>query len=504
MDSFLQFFYEMMIMLFSSIGAFFSNMWRNFWAIFSLGTYASILGNHSYNFTVWDWILAIVFYILYAAVILFILFGIFLLVRKYIRIRKTFVAQEELVGQIDDLNKKVVKLIREKDYLMAMRVSQLGIQPGDDVGQGEEEQLVDNKSERFVKLMAVDTAYAEGSYRTDMPQEFSLEQIVNDVRNFACTEHKLFYEHRIIRLFLAGLATSKLIILEGISGTGKTSLPYALGKFFAFDTPIIPVQPSWRDKAELIGYLNEFTKRFNESDFLKCLYEGKYRDTIGVMVLDEMNLARIEYYFAEVLSLLELPNPNEWLLDIVPDSWATDPKLLRNGKLQFPTNVWFVGTANNDDSTFTITDKVYDRAIAIPINTKGVAFEPGPYSKYDIEESYIQKLFAEAKVKHAIPEDLMNRVKQLDNFVLETFRITFGNRILKQMRDFLPVFEATGGDMVDGLDFILTTKIFRKFSSLNLSYEQDNFKKLLRVLSALFGENNMRESKEFIKRLIKK
>ena len=91
------------------------------------------------------------------------------------------------------------------------------------------------------------------------------------------------------------------MILEGISGTGKTSLPYAMGKFFGNDAAIISVQPSWRDRSEMVGYLNEFTKKFNETD-LKELYETTYREDLNFIVLDELNLARIEYYFAEFLS----------------------------------------------------------------------------------------------------------------------------------------------------------------------------------------------------------
>ena len=502
MGTFLKFFYEWMVTIFTKVGTFFAGLWNNFWSIFDFAKYGEILDFYKPDFTWLDWTMVILAYVLLAALVGLMLFGIFLLIRKYIRIRRSLIAQEEMLNQIDELNKKVLKLIREKDYIMAMQVAKLGIQPGDEVGGEVPEDA--KTAQRFVKLIDIDTLYNGKPYETTDVQNFTLKQLASDIRNFACKELKLYYNPRIIRLFLAGMATSKIMILEGISGTGKTSLPYAMGKFFNFNTPIIPVQPSWRDKTELIGYLNEFTKRFNETDFLKSLYEYKYRNTIGLIVLDEMNLARIEYYFAEVLSTLEMPNPAEWVMDIVPDQWPTDPVLVKAGKLQFPTNVWFVGTANNDDSTFTITDKVYDRAIAIPINTKGVPFTPTEYTRYEVEEAHIVKMFQAAKLENPIPEDLIHRLNELDNFILSTFKITFGNRILKQIRDFVPVYVATGGSAVDGLDFLLTTKIFRKFTSLNLSYEQDNFKLALVVLDRLFGQENMQESKTFIKQLIKK
>jgi 5-methylcytosine-specific restriction endonuclease McrBC GTP-binding regulatory subunit McrB len=148
----------------------------------------------------------------------------------------------------------------------------------------------------------------------------NLNDLVKRFINFSASRLGLFYDRKIISAFFAGMAASKTMILEGISGTGKTSLPYAMGKFFGNDADIIAVQPSWRDRAEMIGYLNEFTKKFNETDFLKAIYETTYRDDICIIVLDEMNLARVEYYFAELLSLLEMPDSDAWLIDIVPDN----------------------------------------------------------------------------------------------------------------------------------------------------------------------------------------
>ena len=100
----------------------------------------------------------------------------------------------------------------------------------------------------------------------------------------------LYYDIRVIRLFLAAFSSTRLIILQGISGTGKTSLPYAWGKFMENDTQIASVQPSWRDRSELFGYFNEFTKRFSETEVLKRMYEATYTDKVYLTILDEMNI----------------------------------------------------------------------------------------------------------------------------------------------------------------------------------------------------------------------
>lgn len=100
------------------------------------------------------------------------------------------------------------------------------------------------------------------------------------------------------------------------------------------------------------------------------MYEAKYNPKIFITLLDEMNISRVEYYFAQMLSILELPSTDEWVLELVPNAWDNDPKLIDNGRLQIPDNMWYIGTINNDDSTFMITDKVYDRAMPINIDTK--------------------------------------------------------------------------------------------------------------------------------------
>ena len=119
------------------------------------------------------------------------------------------------------------------------------------------------------------------------------------------------------------------MILQGISGTGKTSLAYALGEFLGNKSTVIPVQPMWKERTDMIGYYNEFTGRFNETTLLEKMYEANYSKDIYITVLDEMNIARVEYYFAEFLSLMELPDAEERYLDVVTDKREKDPKGLK-------------------------------------------------------------------------------------------------------------------------------------------------------------------------------
>ena len=122
-----------------------------------------------------------------------------------------------------------------------------------------------------------------------------MEQICDNFRNYAASELGLYYTPDLIRLFISAFGASRILILQGISGTGKTSLAYAFGHFLGNDSVIAPVQPSWRDRTELFGYFNEFTKRFNETELLSKMYEATYNDKIYVTILDEMNISSVEY-----------------------------------------------------------------------------------------------------------------------------------------------------------------------------------------------------------------
>ena len=357
-----------------------------------------------------------------------------------------------------------------------------------------------NRVDRFPKLSYVDAKYVDYE-RPDYDDTITLERFTEGFRRFAASQMSLYYSREVVRRFVAGLAASKLLILEGISGTGKTSLPYAFSRYLDNPATIVSVQPSFRDRTELIGYFNEFSKRFNETEFLRALYEANYREDLSLIVLDEMNLARIEYYFAEMLSVMELPSKDEWVLDLVPTAWPGDPDKLENGKIHVPDTVWFVGTANNDDSTFTITDKVYDRAIPIEINDRAEEFDCELQPRCSVTCAHLEALFAAARDEHPISDATLTKMLKLNNYLQTRFKLAFGNRIMKQMYDFIPVYVACGGSEIDGLDYIVARKVFKKFESMNVAFVRDEIKGLIAYLEKTFGKTNMQDSRSYLERI---
>ena len=357
-----------------------------------------------------------------------------------------------------------------------------------------------NIPHRFPKLTLVDEKYENYEYPV-YDNEVTLEQFAQRYRLFAASQMGLYYTPEIVRRFIAGMSSSKLLILEGISGNGKTSLPYSFSRYMENPATIVSVQPSYRDRSELLGYFNEFSKRFNETEFLRALYEANYTPTPTLIVLDEMNLARIEYYFAEMLSVLEMPSKEEWVLDLVPTAWEGDPVKLEGGKITVSDATWFIGTANNDDSTFTITDKVYDRAMPIELNERADEFECELEPPCDITAEHLQALFEKAKEDYPISDDLLDKMQKLDSYLITRFKLSFGNRIMKQMYDFIPVYVACGGDELGGMDYIVARKVLKKFESMNVSFVRDEITGLINYIEKTFGKTGMEDSKAYLRRI---
>ena len=506
METFTRFLYEFLSQFFSGLITIATGFGKGIMQLFNIKAYSEVISKYKGDFTMPEWLMVaiaiLVMILVYGAIILLIYF----LIRKYIRFRRKIVEQETMLDEIATLNHKVGELMIEKDKILAMKVSQLGLKP--DESAEEEKEMTNTKEEdkntgiRFSKLNDIDEEYKNYKIK-NYGNNFTLPELCENFRNFAASRLKLYYTTNMMQLFISSLASTKLVILQGISGTGKTSLAYAWGKFLKHDSCVASVQPSWRDRTELFGYFNEFTKKFNETEVLKEMYIAGYTDDIYTIILDEMNISRVEYYFAEMLSILEMPNKDEWIVELVPNVWKNDPKKLMGGKLKIPSNMWYIGTINNDDSTFMVTDKVYDRAKPIDINEKVQVFEPVETDPMDINYTYLDKLFKQAMEENAVSQDTLDKIEIMDNYVIQHFRIAFGNRIVAHMKKFVPVFVGCGGDEITGVDYFLARKVLRKFEQLNISYIRDEIEPYIEFLNKTFGKDKMKECIEYLQRLKK-
>ena len=499
-------------------------------------------------------------------ILIYVLIGLLLyLMWKGIKVLFTFkvdvVKYEQMKDEIVTLKREVMKANYEKDKILAMRISELGMEVHEEllnaglegipnekaedantVGNmeletastvesqeqsdsletsqfdstsktsGEQNEVYDEKKVekvkvgelRFPRLSSVDRVYLASDYvAPEYNKTISLEEVCINFRNFAASKLHLYYDLEVIKQTFAVFGSAKMLILQGISGTGKTSLPYALGQYLQNPSLICSVQPSWRDRTELFGYYNDFTKKYTETDFLKTIYEAQYYDDMKLIILDEMNIARVEYYFAEMLSILELPREDERFVTVVSSEANNDPEKMIEGKVWIPSNVWYVGTINNDDSTFAVSDKVYDRAIPIDLDARAEMFEAPETEPIRLSFTHMIEMYEEAKQKYPISENYLLELDKLDQYLIEHFRLTFGNRILRQMKEFVPCYIACGGTELGGIDFMFAKKILRKFESLGLGFIRDELDGLIIYLNNAFGEENFQISKEYLMRLKK-
>ena len=374
-----------------------------------------------------------------------------------------------------------------------------------ETGEATENDFAENAAEKvFPALVKIDV---KGEQPKTENTPIALEELALQFQSYAANVHKIYYGLPLIRSFLAGLGTSRLIILEGLSGTGKSMLPRMFSEFTGSNAFFAPVQATWRDKTDVLGFYSEFAKTFKTTQFLENLYSASYTDKANLMVLDEMNLSRVEYYFADFLSVMEYP-PEDWKIRVCEvQTGQSLPAKLEGGCISVPTNTWFIGTANTDDSTFTITDKVYDRAVVIDFEEKTTPIETD-YKKDEIKISAekLMELFESAQndeEKRLNAEETAKFLTVCD-FMKDSFNVSFGNRIMTQIESFVPIYVSLGGTKEEALDFLFARKILRKVEGMFEDFVKEELVNLSNLLTKLYGKDTFKETEKLIAKFTKR
>lgn len=325
-------------------------------------------------------------------------------------------------------------------------------------------------SDTFVSCTQMDKDYRNKDNNLFDDTEISKEWIKNLQQVIAqVTTNTLFYDLNTIRSFVSGLAMSRLSILQGISGTGKTSLPKAFAEAIGGHCEVVEVQSGWKDKQDLIGYYNTFEKKYYEGKFLKALYKAstpEYRDKPFFIILDEMNLSHPEHYFADILSLMEETDREKQVLSICDKVSGKPEQMIEyDGEfgLKIPDNVWFIGTANHDETTLQFAPKTYDRANIMEMPKNFINFSLDKYIDKESVKSCNQVLLKVFEKSNKNIDNCIEYIAEKSNFkkICNNLGIGWGNRLEKQIKQFIPMFVKLGGKQADALDHILSTKILR-------------------------------------------
>ena len=196
-------------------------------------------------------------------------------------------------------------------------------------------------------------------------------------------KHGIRFHERMINAFHTGLKVadySPLVVLAGISGTGKSLLPRLYARAIGMNFLQIAVQPRWDNPQDMFGFYNYMEGRYKATELSRMLWEfdiynnpdaeKKYRSALpmNLVLLDEMNLAKVEYYFSDMLSKLEVrrgldPENSESRRNAEIEIESGSPQKAAEAKRLFVgRNTLFVGTMNEDESTQSLSDKVIDRS----------------------------------------------------------------------------------------------------------------------------------------------
>ena len=356
----------------------------------------------------------------------------------------------------------------------------------------------DGEAFQFAQMYDNDFSLGEKKFFESCPENLNdfAEYMQNKI--FTQSDKGFCYSLDTIRIFIAGIHMSAITILQGISGTGKTSLPREFAEAMICDqnyknkglenSPNAPyricaIQSGWRDNMDLIGYYNSFEHKYKETDFFKALYLAnlpKYRDTLFFIILDEMNLSRPEHYFADFLSLLEQDEDKRYITINAP--LEVLPQKIIEGKLRVPQNVRFIGTANHDETTLEFAPKTYDRSnvIELPKNKSNENIYT-THKAFNISYNWLKTQFEMAEDDY---DDECNSFESFINsdefkFLLAEKGIGIGNRFEAQARRFISAFIATGDrsestkSLAIAADHLITTRLLRTLKNrYDLSIEK--------------------------------
>jgi len=346
-------------------------------------------------------------------------------------------------------------------------------------------------------------------------QPTDLKTLANYVQQWMAfkSDKPFYYDLNTIRIFLAGLHMSPISILQGISGTGKTSLPREFAKALLSDSNyvgldsdnqnkapyrICAVQSGWRDNMDLMGYYNSFEHKYKETDFFKALYvanQPKYANTLFLIILDEMNLSRPEHYFADFLSLLE-QSPSERYISLTNTPKEVLPELVVGGKLKIPENVRFIGTANHDETTLEFAPKTYDRSnlMEMPKNHPDKKLFKATDEEFNVRYDWLNKEFEKAEKGN---KEAFKRFHDFINsdhmkFLLLEKGIGVGNRLEYQAEKFIGVFVESGNDKEKDIaiatDHLITSRLFRTLKN-RYDLDKTNLTKFKEEYIKLFDKN---------------
>ena len=307
----------------------------------------------------------------------------------------------------------------------------------------------------------------------------------------------LAFPRRVVYAFHTSLKVqdiSALVILAGISGTGKSELPQRYADFMGAQRLTLAVQPRWDSPQDLQGFYNYVEKKFKPTDLIRGIYQYNHdpvmKNRIVLVLLDEMNLARVEYYFSDFLSKLESRRSSPTFLELDVGSLPI-PEAQR--KLEIPKQFLFVGTMNEDETTQTLSDKVLDRANVLTFGkpktlqlrqTKTTETERSMYVSYSIFEQWFKTPDQNSEVVQKV-KDYLDQA----NNIMESIGHPFAHRVYQAITQYVINYPRVSDSNSEEFRFALVDqfaqKLFPKLRGLMIDDYQEELNKFASLIEQL-------------------
>lgn len=302
-----------------------------------------------------------------------------------------------------------------------------------------------------------------------------------------------FFSKEILSRYFLSLKTKPFVILTGISGTGKTKIAQIFADYMCQDEDeekkerrkaFIPVRPDWMDNKGLLGFYNILDQKYHSTPLLDLLLEASENsDKPHFVILDEMNLAKVEQYFSDFLSIMEsrtadTPEGEQITLHSGKKVKTDDGRIIPD-KIRIPSNVFFTGTVNVDETTYMFSPKVLDRANVIEFNevdldgySSGVSHDEVFY----LDNPDVRNLLIDPAISPFCSREDYNKFKEIigeaenpfEKLVscLKKYNLHFGYRVVNEMSRFVCMVQEASGDhfgLNDTIDIQILQKVLPKF-----------------------------------------
>ncbi|GAE94680.1 5-methylcytosine-specific restriction related enzyme [Gracilibacillus boraciitolerans JCM 21714] len=293
--------------------------------------------------------------------------------------------------------------------------------------------------EQYIQMKQETTGHTEVD-TTNMVEEtdtLTFKEIVDHIYQYIKSKGFYYEKEEVTNLFLS-LKTKPFVILSGISGTGKTKIVEWFAEAIGATNDnnqftLIPVRPDWNDSSDLLGYI-DIKGDFKEGPLTKIVRNAYNNPTRPyIVLLDEMNLARVEYYLSDLLSVMESRKRENG--EIITYPLLTEE--IAGENLPLPSNVYIVGTVNMDETTHPFSKKVLDRANTIEFNRVELGYldflqELEEMDPIKLDQKSLEANYLHLKEVYDENSDLVKQVtKELVsiNQVLELIHAQVGYRV---------------------------------------------------------------------------